>query len=51
MGVAPRGRAMRRPRGVKQNTWSWNSSSLVYSRKSSLEIPEVRWLMVWRNEP
>ena len=37
MGVAPRGRAISRPRGVKQNTWSWNSSSLVYSRKSSVE--------------
>ncbi len=34
-GVAPRGSAIRRPRGVKQKTWSWKSSSLVYSRKSS----------------
>ena len=30
-----RGRAIRSPLGVKQNTWSWNISSLVCSRNSS----------------
>ena len=35
MGVAPFGRAMSLPLGVKQKTWSWNSSSLVCSRNFS----------------
>src|SRR6266550_2515526 len=33
--VAPRGKAIRSPFGVKAKTWSWNISSLVCSRNSS----------------
>ena len=49
MGVAPRGKAMSRPLGVKQKTWSWNSSSFVCSRNSSGLSPSARRSMVRRS--
>src|ERR1051326_1692142 len=45
----PRGNAISLPFGVKQNTWSWNSSSLVCSRNSSGLEPSANSSMVRRS--
>src|ERR671923_297682 len=50
MALARRGSAISLPLGVKQNTWSWNSSSLVCSRNSSGFEPSARSSMVRRSQ-